>query len=222
VTKVKINALVVTLATMGIARAITLGIVRGRTIRGFPPSFAFIGQGIIYGVPVCILISVVMIIIAGFSFRKIRYCRRFYYVGSNEQAATYCGIKVPQVIRAAFIFTGVASAFTGIILISRTMSSSPLVFQNLPLEAIAACIIGGSSIHGGEGSVVGAIMGLFIIMITRNIMLLFNISVYWKELVIGLILIMAVTGDAYAKSKEALLSRGTEGTSKKGKAVTRR
>lgn len=221
VTKVKINALVVTLATMGIARAITLGIVRGRTIRGFPPSFALMGQGIIYSVPVCILISVVMIIIASFSFRKIRYCRRFYYVGSNEQAATYCGIKVPQVIRAAFMFTGVASAFTGIILISRTMSSSPLVFQNLPLEAIAACVIGGSSIKGGEGSVIGAIMGLFIIIITRNIMLLLNVSVYWKELVIGAILITAVAADAYITSKEVLLSRGTEGTSKKRKSCNK-
>jgi ribose transport system permease protein len=88
------------------------------------------------------------------------------------------------------------------------MSSSPLIFQDLALEVIAACVIGGSSIRGGEGSVIGAIMGLLIIIITRNIMLLFNVSVYWKELVVGIILIVAVMADSYAieRAKKGLAS----------------
>jgi len=92
------------------------------------------------------------------------------------------------------------------------ISSSPLIFQDLALEAIAACVIGGSSIRGGEGSVIGAIMGLLIIIITRNIMLLFNVSVYWKELVVGIILILAVVGDSYAieRAKKGIISSMTD------------
>jgi ribose transport system permease protein len=208
VTKVRLNALIVTLATMGIARALTLGIVKGRVLARFPPGFAFLGQGMVVGIPVAVLIALVMIVVADFSFRKMRHCRRFYYVGSNEQAATYCGINASRVIQTAFLLSAGTAAFSGIVMSSRSMSSSPLVFKDLALEAIAACVIGGSSIRGGEGSVVGAIMGLLIIIITRNIMLLFDVSVYWKELVVGLILIVAVIGDYYAdvRSRRGLVS----------------
>ncbi len=206
VTKAKVNALVVTLATMGMARAIALGIVRGRVITKFPSSFSVIGQGVVYGVPVPILFSVIIMIVAGFSFRKIRYWRRFYYVGSSEQAATYSGINVSRTVLMGFVVAAVTAAFVGIIMSSRAMSSSPLVFSGLALEAIAACVIGGSSIKGGEGSVIGAVMGLFIIIITRKIMHIFHISVYWKEFVVGIILIVAVVLDSYMRSRETLSS----------------
>jgi len=212
VTKIRLNALIVTLATMGIARALTLGMVSGRVITGFPEPYKFLGQGIVLGIPVAVIIAAGMTIVADYSFRRITGCRRFYYVGSNDQAATYCGINVGRIIRSAFLFTAVTSAFTGIIMTSRSMSSSPLIFQDLALEAIAACVIGGSSIRGGEGSVIGAIMGLLIIIITRNIMLLFNVSVYWKELVVGIILILAVVGDSYAieRAKKGIISSMTD------------
>jgi len=201
VTKLKINALIVTLATMGIARAIALGMVSGQVLTGFPREFSFIGQATMYNVPVSVFISIAMIIVADFAFRKIPYCRRFFYVGADEQAATYCGINTSRVTMAAFVLGALGTAFAGILITSRTMASSPSLYQGLPLEVIAACVIGGASLRGGEGSIIGAVMGLFIIVITRNVMVLLNVSVYWKELVVGLILITAVTVDVLGSKK---------------------
>lgn len=205
VARVKLNAFVATLAMMGIARSMALGFFEGRALTGFPDAFRWLGQNRVLDIVIGVWIALVIAIVADFSFRKIKHLRRLYYIGSSTQAATYCGISVPRTVLSGFLISGIGAAYTGISMTSRAMAASPLIFRDLPLDAITACVIGGSSILGGEGSVVGAIIGLFIVMATRNIMLLLGVSVYWRSLVIGVILIIAVTTDAYMRSKETEL-----------------
>lgn len=200
VTRIKVNALIVTLASMGMARALALGLVGGLVISGYPPAFAFLGQGFIYGVPVSVVVTIALVVVWEFNFRKIRFFRRGYYVGSNEQAALYCGINTSRIIQTSFITSSLGAAFAGILMTSRTMASSPVLYLNLPLEIVGACVIGGASLRGGEGTIVGAVMGLFILIITRNVLVILNVSVYWRQLVIGLILIIALLVDYWSVS----------------------
>jgi len=206
ISRIRVNALIVTIATMGIARAIALGMVKGSVVIGYPPAYSFVGQKVIGGVPVVVWISLVLIIVSDFLLRNLKVCRCFFYVGSNEEAALYSGINTSRIKFVVFVISGIASFVSGFFLSSRTMCSSPLFYEGVNLEAIAACIIGGASLTGGKGSVAGAILGLLIIIVARNILVILNISVYWKELAIGCILLTAISIDVLkAKLRKSFL-----------------
>ena len=202
VARLKINSLIATLGSMSIARAFALGIPHGRVTTNFPSSFESLAHSEIQGIPLTIPICVCLIFVADWAFRNVQFFRWFYSIGSNAQAATYCGIRVPQIQTVAFLLTGLGSFLCGVLQASRSMSASPLLFEDLSLEAIAACVVGGSSLKGGVGSMLGSVLGLLVLIITRNIVVLLGVPVYWRELFVGVVLLVAVAYDMLLRRME--------------------
>lgn len=192
VSTLKVSALLVTLAGTGIAGSIALGVGGGRIITGFPDTFAFFGQATFFSIPMPIAISLILLIIIEFLFKKVSFFRHFYAAGSNAIGATYAGIRAHLLVYSGFMLLAVGAGLTIVMQISRSMSASPLLFSTLPLEAIAAGIIGGAQLRGGRGTFVGAFIGVLVIVAVQNITVLLGVPIFWKELVIGVLLLMVL------------------------------
>lgn len=192
VTRAGIDPLIVTLASLGAVRSLALVVNEGRIVAGLPDSFAWMSQSRIGDVPILIPVSAICCLLVALGARDVVFCRRLYAVGSNPIAATQAGINVKSTILLGYMLAGFGAAMTGLIQVSRTQSSSPLIFDALAIDAIAACLIGGCALSGGRGTVMGAVLGLMVLVATENIVALLDIPVYWRGLVLGLLLIMAV------------------------------
>jgi ribose transport system permease protein len=193
VVKFQISALIATLISLGIARAVSLGITEGQSIGGLPSAFAEIALGSPgSSISPAIMIGIGLVCFVEFLTQRHILFRRFYHVGSNPAAAASSGISVSSVQLFGFILSGVGAAVVGLLQCSRTLSASPFLFPDLALECIAASIIGGASLSGGSGTVVGASFGMLMIVISRNLVVMAGINVYWQELGIALILLAAV------------------------------
>ena len=194
-----IDGLIVTLSMMGITRSFALGIVSGQTVSGFPDNFQTLAHGNIAGINVVILGSLAALILCEFLFRYNIPCRRLYAIGSNAIAARSAGIPVQYLSIFAFVIAALGASIAGQIQAARAMAASPLVFQDLPLDAIAACVIGGGSLRGGRGTMVGAFLGLLVVVAIRNLVIVLEGSVYWRYLVIGCLILIVSVPDALAR-----------------------
>jgi len=199
ITKVKVNALITTLGMMGIASSTTLVISGGYPVSRLPASFLFIGQGFIAGIPVAVVIMAVLVLVGDVLLRRARWLRLVYYVGGNEQAAALSGIAVDRVRMASYILSGVLASFGGIIATSRLSAAFPLAGAGTEMRVISACVIGGCSLAGGEGSILGALLGVLLMAFINNGLVLLNVSIYWQGIVSGVILIAAVAFDMLSK-----------------------
>jgi ribose transport system permease protein len=195
VAKFALDPLIVTLAALGIIRSLSLVVYDGRIIAGLPDSLGWLAEARLGSVPVLIVGTVVVAAIVATASRHLILFRRFYAAGNNAEAASHAGIDVPGLLILGYTLAGLGAALTGLIQTSRTLSSSPLLFDALPIEAIAACIIGGSSLSGGRGGIIGASIGLVVVAATNNLVIMLGISVYWQSLAVGMLLLLAVMGD---------------------------
>lgn len=203
VTRIGLHHFIVSLAVMVIARGACLLFTGGRPIGLFtlPPEFKFIGQGSIGPIPIVILIFLVVVIVFDFLLRRTTMFRKVYYTGSNEKAAAYSGIRTKKVI---FLTTTLCSALcgvAGIIYMARFGSAQPTFGLGLELTIIAAAVIGGASLTGGSGSVLGAILGVILLSLVSSSLALLDVSVYWQDIIRGSILLAAVTIDHYLHKK---------------------
>jgi ribose transport system permease protein len=201
VTRLKVNALIATLGMMTITRGIALGFTEGSPVVNVPLDFAWLGQGSVFGIPVPFIILCVMIIIVDILLRRGRTLRQLYYIGGNQKAARFSGIQVDRIILLTFIGTGVAAALGGIITMARLTSGIPTAYTGVELRIIAACVIGGASLSGGEGTIIGAILGLVFMALVSNAMTMLGVSVYWEGVVTGAILITAVALDMLSRRR---------------------
>jgi ribose transport system permease protein len=186
--KIKMPPFISTLAMMSIARGLALVITSGRPIFNLPESFSFLGGGLVIGIPVPILI---MMIIYSFAHIHLFYGKtglHFYAVGGNEEAARVSGINTNSVKMKAYIISGICSSIAGIVLASRVMVSEPIAGFGYELDAIASVIIGGTNLFGGEGLVLGTIIGAVIMGILRNGLNLLNVSTYLQQVIIGFVI----------------------------------
>jgi ribose/xylose/arabinose/galactoside ABC-type transport system permease subunit len=193
VTQLRIQPLIATLAMMGIVRSLALEVSDGRVVTGLPAALSSWTDSDLLGLP---LLAIVMTVAAGaaaFVLVDVIWGRRFYAVGDNPIAATQVGLSVPRYIQAGYLLAGIGAALAGIVQASRTLSASPLIFPDLALDAIAACLIGGSALSGGRGSIVGACLGLLVIVATRNLVVMLGIPVFWKDFAVGVLLIVALS-----------------------------
>ena len=195
ITRVKINPFIATLGTMSMVRGLALAMSQGRPVSGLPNAFSFLGEGRVFGFPFAILVLVLLVIIADQVARRTKAARLFYYVGGNEEAAKLSGIKTKQVRLAAFVLVGILAALAGVIWASRMMSMMPTAGNGLELKAIAACVVGGASLAGGEGTIIGAFLGTILIAFIDDILILMNVSSYWQLFSAGAILVAVVTLD---------------------------
>lgn len=192
VSSLRIPALIGTLVTMGIARALALGLTEGRVLSDFPDKLKSVASIHIGALPLLCLLGVAAVALAECVERRHVVFRMFYRVGDNREAARNCGINVGGTEYLAFLLAGSAAAITGILQASRSNSASPIVFGDLALESIAACVIGGTKLQGGSGRAIGALCGLLVVVISRNLTVLAGVSVYWKDLVIALLLLASL------------------------------
>lgn len=202
VTRAKVNPLIATLAMMWIARGVSLAITQGSPMSNLPDSFAILGQGYVLNtVPVSVIVMLVTVVGADLIARKTVVARQAYYVGGNEKAALLSGIRVERVRLACYMLSGALAAFAGLILTSRLMSATPTAGNGMELRAISATVIGGATLAGGEGTVLGTFMGVIFMALVQNALTLLDVSLYWHGAIMGAILAIAVTLDMLSKRK---------------------
>lgn len=195
ITKGKLAPFIVTMVMMTMARGAAQLYTKGRPVSGLLPSFDFLGAGFIFGIPVPIYILALVVIITYILLNCTKTGRYIYAVGGNEQASVASGIKVHRVKLVAYTFSGVTAALVGIILAARLNSAAPVLGAGYELDAIAASVIGGTSMTGGKGRVVGTLIGALIIGTISNGLDILNVSAYWQQIIKGIIILAAVLLD---------------------------
>jgi ribose/xylose/arabinose/galactoside ABC-type transport system permease subunit len=192
-TKGKIPAFLTTLATMGIARGLTMMVTQTKDVVIYRELYwKLFGDGELLHIPSQIIWTLIVAIITGFLLRKSVYGRRVYATGGNLEAARFSGINTDKIIISVFIITGTLAALSGIVLSSQMHTSRPHVGVGMELNAIAAVILGGTSLFGGKGSILGTIVGSLIIGVLNNGLLLLGFSSYFQMVIRGVVIILAV------------------------------
>lgn len=199
ITKGKLPPFIATLGMMSMARGLALVYTNGKSITGFSDGFRFIGRGSILGIYTPIVIMVVLYIIAYIILKYTRLGRYTYAIGGNSEGALLSGINVNKVLTILYVICGTTAAIGSIMLTARLNSAQPVAGLGYELDAIAAAVIGGTSLTGGEGSIVGTLIGALIISVLRNGLNLLNVSSYIQQVVIGLVIIIAVLADKNKK-----------------------
>lgn len=191
--KIRMPPFIATLAMMSIARGLALLMTSGRPIFNLPESFGFLGGGFIWGIPIPIIIMLFIFLLAHINLAFTQSGLYFYTIGGNEEAARVTGIKTDVVKMRAYLVSGFCSSIAGIVLTSRVMVSEPIAGFLYELDAIAAVIIGGANLFGGEGVVIGTLIGAIIMGVLRNSLNLLNVSTYLQQVVVGFVIITMVS-----------------------------
>jgi inositol transport system permease protein len=199
ITKSKVPPFIVTLGTMTIARGLALIVSNGRPISNLSDSFNFIGGGQLLGIPFPIIVLFIAFAGCHTLLKKTIWGRYMYAIGGNEVAARASGINVTKIKMTVYILCGVLTALGGILLTSRITTGQPNAGQGFELDAIAAAIIGGTSTSGGKGTITGTLIGALIIGVINNGLDLLNVSSYYQQLAMGVIIIAAVVLDGSHK-----------------------
>lgn len=195
ITRFKVPPFVATLAMLTIARGLTMLWTDGFPINGLGEEFAFIGTGWLLGIPMPVWITVIIVALAVVLTRKTKFGRHVYAIGGNERAARLSGVNIKKVKTSVYIIAGALAAVGGIIVTSRLDSAQPNAGISYELDAIAAVVIGGTSLSGGKGSIMGAVLGGIIIGVLNNGLVLLNVSPFWQQVVKGLVILIAVIID---------------------------
>jgi ribose transport system permease protein len=197
VTRIGLHSFIVSLAFMVIVRGLCLAITGGTPLSLFslPASFKFIGQGTVYGIPVVIVIFAVVVALFDFLLRKVTVFRKVFYTGSNEKAAEYSGIRTNRVKFFCIVLCSTLAGVAGVIYMARFGAATPTFGLGMELNIIAAAVIGGASLKGGSGSILGAILGMALLSVVSSSLILLDVSPYWQDTIRGLILLAAVSFD---------------------------
>jgi len=201
ITSLRVAPFIVTLGTLGIFRGLTLIISKGLPVHQIPPGFSFLGEGNILGVPFVLWLLLLCAVAVHFILEHTKLGRYTFAIGSNETAAVYAGVPVRAYKIAVYAVGGLLTGLAGMIEASRLMTGQPTAGTGYELQAIAAVVIGGGSLWGGEGSVVGTLIGAFIMGLLSNGSDLLGISNYVQQVVIGAVIILAVTVDELRKRR---------------------
>ncbi|WP_410493016.1 ABC transporter permease [Domibacillus sp. DTU_2020_1001157_1_SI_ALB_TIR_016] len=202
IAKGNIAPFIVTLGMMTAARGLALLYSGGRPIGGLSDTFQFLGQGMILGIPVPIIIFALIGIISYVLLNKTKFGKYVYAIGGNEQAAMIAGVNVTKVKILVYTYAGLLSGLAGMILTARIASGQPTAGTMYELDAIAAAVIGGTSLTGGIGTIGGTVIGALIIGVMNNGLDLMNVSSYWQQILKGAIITVAVYIDARKHKKK--------------------
>jgi ribose/xylose/arabinose/galactoside ABC-type transport system permease subunit len=200
-TRLGMPSFVATLAMLGIARGVALLITQGKPIYGLPDAIAWLGQGELWIVPVPIVLAALILAALHFALSRTRFGLNVYAVGGNPEAARLSGVDVPGVKMAVLVLSAVLASVGGLILAARLNAGSGTVGADLLLDAIAAVVIGGTSLLGGVGRVTGTVLGVLLIASIRNGLVLLNVSAFWQQVAIGALILLAVSVDYLAKGR---------------------
>ena len=195
ITRVRIPPFVATLGMLSIARGLTMLWTKGFPITGLGRQFAVIGTATALGIPVPVWISASLVIVFVVVSKKMRFGRYIYAVGGNERTAKLSGLNVDRIKVAVYTLAGGLSAIAGLIVTSRLDSAQPNAGTGYELDSIAAVVIGGTSLSGGRGSVLGTVIGCLIIGVLNSGLVLLDVSPFWQQVVKGGVILLAVAID---------------------------
>lgn len=202
VTVLNVNPLIATLGTLSIARGLALVITEGYNISNLPASFVQLGQEGPLDLPWMVWIALVLVVLGDLALRQTRFLRQVYYLGGNERAARLSGIRVRTLRVFTYVLSGTLAALAGILLAARLNTAVPTAGQGLELTVIAAAVIGGASLAGGEGTVLGAVLGIAFLALVSNALTLMNVSIFWQVVATGVVLIVAVSLDMLLRRRQ--------------------
>lgn len=194
-----VPAFCATLGVMSMARGLAFVYTKGSPISSFPGSFRFFGAAYVGPIPVPVIEAVIIFVAAWYVLTKTPFGRSIYAIGSNEKASRLSGIKTNLHKMLAYVVNGVLTGFAALMFVGRINSAHPLAGQGYELDAIAAVVIGGTSLSGGQGSIVGTFLGALIMGVIRNALNLLNVDAYWQQVVIGAVIVIAVLMDRRSK-----------------------
>ncbi|TXS40495.1 transporter [Streptomyces sp. uw30] len=212
----KLPPFIATLAMLSVARGLSLVISEGSPI-AFPDSVSHLGDTLGGWLPVPVLVMIVMGLIAAFVLGRTYIGRSMYAIGGNEEAARLSGLRVKKQKLAIYALSGVFAAVAGVVLASRLSSAQPQAADGYELDAIAAVVIGGASLAGGTGKASGTLIGALILAVLRNGLNLLNVSAFWQQVVIGVVIALAVLFDTLRRKAGATPVAGGASAGGKGK-----
>jgi ribose/xylose/arabinose/galactoside ABC-type transport system permease subunit len=199
---VGIPSFVVTLGMLAVARGLSLGITGGSTISGFPEGFLYLGQGEFLGIPIPVWVAAIIAIAAHIVLTRTTFGRHVYFVGSNEEAAKLSGIRVRRVKIAVFMISASLAAVSGILETARLSVGQPAAGNGYELLAIGAAVIGGASLFGGVGGILGTALGTSLLLLIQNALILLGISAYWQQVFSGVIIVAAVALNMWRRKRD--------------------
>lgn len=195
VAKMNVPPFIATLATMTIARGFAMVYTDGRNIINVTDTYSYIGKGSVGELPVPVIIFIIVVVIGIFFLNFTKFGRQVYAVGGNEKSAIVSGINAARIKFICYVISGLTSAVAAIVLSARIQTGQPAGAQGYELDAITAVAIGGTSLSGGVGSIVGTVVGMLIIGIMTNGLDLLNVSSYYQQVIKGIIILVAVLSD---------------------------
>ena len=202
ITRYNVAPFICTLGTMYIVRGAAMLLSNGETFPGLDGNprlgntgFDFIGSGSLLGVPYCIWLMFVLALIIAYIARRLPFGRHVYAIGDNERAAELSGIKVKQVKIWVYTISGLCAAVAGIVVTSQLVASHPATGTSFEMNAIAAVVLGGTSLAGGRGTIVGTLIGSFVIGILADGLVMMGVSEFWQMVIKGMVIIVAVIID---------------------------
>lgn len=198
----RIPSFVATLGMLAIARGLALGITGGSTISGFPSSYLQLGQGSILRVPIPVWIAAVVSIVAHLVLTRTTFGRHVYFIGSNPEAARMSGIRVRSVTLTVFVIASSLAGLSAVLETARLSVGQPAAGAGYELLAIGAVVIGGTSLFGGVGSILGTVLGTSLLWLISNGLILLGISPYWQQVFSGSIIIGAVALNMWRQQHE--------------------
>jgi len=199
VAKVKVNALIATLGMMQVVRGVVFLLTAGLGIPNLPAGFNVFGQGKFLDIQYPVWIMLVLVIVSEVLLRRSRYFRQSYFVGGNPRSARLSGINVDNIIWVNFILAALMAALSGLLLTGRFGTASVSAGIGAELRVISACVLGGASLAGGEGSILGSLLGVILMNLIANGLNLLGINPYYLNIATGGILIIAVVIDVLSR-----------------------
>jgi ribose transport system permease protein len=203
ITRLRISPFIVTLGTLEAYRGLALVISKGLPVHEIPDSFSYLGDGNLFGIPFSLWVLAVCAVVMHFILENTKLGRYAFAIGSNQSAAYYAGVPIKFHLTSVYLIAGALAGLAGMVEASRLMTGQPTAGQGYELQAIAAVVIGGGSLQGGEGSVIGTLIGAFIIGLLSNGSDLLGINPYWQQVTIGVVIIAAVGFDEFRKRRLA-------------------
>jgi ribose transport system permease protein len=192
---------IATLGMLTVARGLVYIVTNAQAIFGAPDSFRLLGQGVIGPIPIPILVILVVAVAGYIVLSRTRLGRYSYAMGSNLEAARLSGIPIRRYLTSVYVISGALAGFGGMIAASRVNSGQPNFGIGLELDVIAAAVIGGASLFGGQGTVLGTLIGAFLIALIRNGAVLLDISTFYQQVIIGIVIWLAVLWDQYRRRR---------------------
>jgi ribose transport system permease protein len=190
-----VTPFIVTLGMLGAARGVVLVCRHGDSVREIPPSFIAAGNSHVLGLSIPVLVLMALAVFSHLLLEHTVFGRQVYATGGSERAAAFSGVKSRRVKFLTYVICGIFSALTGILFVARFQSAQSDAGRGMELDAIAAAVIGGTSLMGGEGSVIGVLIGASIMGVIRNGLVLLDVSSYWQEFIIGVLIVTAAILD---------------------------